>query len=93
MPKMYPTLKTFIVVAYMHRILAQQFCNTAKQQRYTPQNHNMYNVFKEKDYTNTTDTTITNVAAFMTGSTLMGGQTATIPELAWSISSEQTKLH
>jgi hypothetical protein len=51
MPKMYPTLKTLIAVAYMRRILVQQLHNTAGQQGYTPQSHNLYSVFAEEDNT------------------------------------------
>jgi hypothetical protein len=50
-PKTYPALKTFIVVAYTKRILAQKLCNSAGQQGYAPQSQNMYNVFAKEDNT------------------------------------------
>jgi hypothetical protein len=57
-------------------MLAMQLCNTAGQLGYMTQNQNMYNVFDNNNDTTTTKTTITNVAALMTESTLTGGQTA-----------------
>jgi hypothetical protein len=80
-PKTYPTLKTFIAAMYTRRILAQQLCNTTGQQGYAPPSHNMYNKFAKEDDTATADTTMTNVAALTTGSTITGMQTATIPDL------------
>ncbi len=80
-PKMYPTLKTFIALAYKRCILVQQLCNTAGQQGYAPPSHNMYKVFAKEDNTVTMDTTMTNIAALVMGSTIRGVQTATIPVL------------
>jgi hypothetical protein len=40
----------------------------------------MYNVFTKEDNTDTVDTTMTNIAALTTGSTIMGVQTAAIPD-------------
>jgi hypothetical protein len=76
-PKTYPALKTFMVAAYTRCVLAQQLCNTAGQQGYVPTSHNMYNVFADKEDTDTTATAMTNIAAVMTGSTITG----TIPAL------------
>jgi hypothetical protein len=92
-PKSYPALKTFIVVVYTRCILVQQLRNTARQQGYMPTSHNMYNVFADKDNTDTTATATTNIAALKTGSTI----TATIPELVASainnqLSANQTAL-
>jgi hypothetical protein len=81
MPKTYPALKTLIAVAYTQHILAHQLQNTAGQQGYTPQTHNMYNVFAEEDDTYMMDTAMTNIAALTTGRTLTGVHTATMPEL------------
>ncbi len=72
----YPALKTFIAAAYTRRILAQQLRNNAGQQGYAPTSHNMYNVFAKEDNTDTTATTMTNIAALMTEGTI----TATIPD-------------
>jgi hypothetical protein len=56
----------------------------------------MYNMFMEEDDTITTDTAMTNIAALTTGSTIMGVQTAPIPELAAKainqLSTKQTLL-
>jgi hypothetical protein len=41
----------------------------------------MYNLFVEEYDTNTADTATTNIVAFNMGSTSMGVQTATTPEL------------
>ncbi len=94
-PKIYPALKTFVVAVYTRCIPAQQLRNIGRQQGYAPPSHNMYNVFAEEDDTDTTDTTMTNIAALMTGSTITGVQTATIPD--WlqtqSINSVPTRLH
>ena len=90
--KTYPALKTFVTAAYTRCILVQQLRNTAGQQGYAPTSHNMYNVFADKDNTDTTVTKTTNIAALMTGSTI----TATIPELVAStinqLSTNQTAL-
>jgi hypothetical protein len=53
-PKTYPALKTFIAVVYMRRIQVQQLCNTVGQWGFAPTSHNMYNVFADKDNTDTT---------------------------------------
>jgi hypothetical protein len=91
-PKTYPTLKTFIAVAYTRRILAQQLRITAGQQGYAPPSHNMYNMFANKDNTDTTATATMNIAALTTGSTI----TATIPVLVENainqLSTNQTAL-
>jgi hypothetical protein len=56
-----------------------------------PPSHNMYNVFAKEDNTDTRDTTMTNIAALMMGSTIKGVQTATIPESV-ALSANQTAL-
>jgi hypothetical protein len=82
-PKTYPALKTFIAAAYTHRILLQQLRNTAGQMGYAPQTHNMYAALDDNDDATTATggtTTILNVAAMTTGSTLMGAHTKAVPE-------------
>ncbi len=82
-PKTYPALKTFIAAGYTHRILSQQFHNMAGQMGYAPQTHNMYAALNDNnDATTTIDgTTMTlNMAAMMTGITLMGAHTMAAPE-------------
>jgi hypothetical protein len=64
--------------------------------KYTPQSHNMYNLFMEEDDTDTTDTATLNIVALTMGSTLMGVQMAPIPELVANainqLSANQTAL-
>ena len=76
-PKMYPALKTFIGGEYTRQILAMQICNTAGQMGYTPQHQNMYTILgdNEDEDTTATDTTITNVAALTTVSTITASNT------------------
>jgi hypothetical protein len=72
-PKTYPALKTFTAAAYTRHILSQQLRNTAGHMGYAPQNQNMYDVFDNDNATTDTKgttTTITNMAAITTGSTL-----------------------
>ncbi len=88
-PKTYLALKTFIVAVYTRCILAQQLCSTAGQQGCTPTSHNMYNVFTNKDDTDTMATTMTNIVALMAGSTIMG----TIPELVPNANNQLSANH
>jgi hypothetical protein len=61
-----------------------------------PPSHNMYNVVANEDDTDTTDTTMMNIAALMTGSTITGVQTAIILDLVANainqLSANQTAL-
>jgi hypothetical protein len=45
-PKTYPTLKTFIAVAYTQCLLYKQLRNTAGRMGYMPQTQNMYAVLE-----------------------------------------------
>ncbi len=70
----------------------QQLRNTAGQQGYASMSHNMYNVFADEDNTDTTATTATNIAALMTGSTIMVTIPDSVANAINQLSAEQTAL-
>jgi hypothetical protein len=70
-PKSYPTLKTFIHVAYGCRLTALVLCSTAGQNEYP--NQTMYNVLEDANDDDTNDDTVTTIMQTDAGAT--GGAT------------------
>jgi hypothetical protein len=80
LPKRTPLSRLSLRRHIRDAFLRSNSVNTAGHQGYAPLSHNMYNIFAKEDNTDTTDTTTTNIAALTMGSTIMGVQTATIPD-------------
>jgi hypothetical protein len=70
-PKSYPTLKTFIHVAYGRRLTALALCSTSGQNGYA--NQTMYNVLEDRNDDDTDDNTVTTITQMDAGAT--GGTT------------------
>jgi hypothetical protein len=84
-PKSYPTLKTFIHVAYSRRLSALALHSTSGQNGYA--NQMMYNVLEDRHDDDTDDdtvTTITQTDAGATGGTTPSGGTANSAAVATS---------
>ncbi len=85
-PKSYPTVKTFIHVAYGRRLTALALCSTSGQNGYA--NQTMYNGLEDGNDDDTNDNTVTTIMQMdvsATGGTTPSGDTANSAAVAATI--------